>query len=197
VERERGGYCFELNGLFHALLDVLGYDVQRAAARVTSSLCTPANHHTNIVALDRRYVVDVGTGPPMIRTPLPLDGTPLMGEAGVEWRVAPSERPDAAYRTEYRAPGDTDWTVRYVFDHGPRPLHYFEAANDYLQSAPESPFTGDPTVALSTEAGYRKLSGHTLVEITRSDRHERVVSEDDWHEMLAQNFGLRIRNRSE
>ncbi len=36
VERRRGGYCFELNGLFHWLLDDLGYDVDRIAAMVTS-----------------------------------------------------------------------------------------------------------------------------------------------------------------
>jgi N-hydroxyarylamine O-acetyltransferase len=36
VERGRGGYCFELNGLFYALLVALGYDADRIAARVTS-----------------------------------------------------------------------------------------------------------------------------------------------------------------
>jgi len=143
--------------------------------------------------LDRRYVVDVGTGPPMIRTPLPLDGTPQTGEAGVEWRVAPSERPDAAYRTEYREPDDTDWAVRYVFEDTPRPLRYFEAPNDYLQSAPESPFTGEPTIALSTETGHRKLSGDTFTEVSGTDRHERTVTDEAWHDLLAQKFGCRYR----
>jgi N-hydroxyarylamine O-acetyltransferase len=146
VERAWGGYCFELSGLFHTLLAALGYEVQHTAARVASggAIRTPANHHVNVVDLDRRYVVDVGTGPPMLRRPLPLGGTPQTDEVGIEWRVAASERPDAAYRTEYRRPDDKEWSVRYVFDDTPRPLHYFEAASDYLQSAPESPFTGAP-----------------------------------------------------
>lgn len=64
--------------------------------------------------------------------------------------------------------------MRYVFGDTPRPLRYFEAANDYLQSVPESPFTGDPTVVLSTDAGYRKLSGETFTEGHGTDRHASV-----------------------
>jgi N-hydroxyarylamine O-acetyltransferase len=190
VERTRGGYCFELNGLFHTLLDALGYEVHRAAARVASAIRVPANHHVNVVELDRRYVVDVGTGPPMLRRPLPLDGPPRTDEVGIEWRVATSERPDAAYRVEYRRPDDAEWTVRYVFDDTPRPPRYFAATNDYLQSAPESPFTGEPTVTLSTKEGHRTLSGNALVEVARSDRHEQTVSGEAWHDLLEQNFGL-------
>jgi N-hydroxyarylamine O-acetyltransferase len=194
VEQERGGYCFEVNGLFHALLAGLGYEVQRAAARVFTDGAVrriPANHHVIIADLDRRFLVDVGMGPPRIREPLPLNGTPQTDEVGVEWRVVASERPDVSYRTEYCGPEDAEWTPRYVFNDVPRELQYFAATNDYFQSAPESPFTGTPTVALSTEAGYRKLSGDTLVEVVRSGQRERTVTDDAWHDVLAQKFGLR------
>jgi N-hydroxyarylamine O-acetyltransferase len=191
VERERGGYCFELNGLFHVLLDALGYDVRRVAARVYSAVQVPANHHVNVVELDRPYVVDVGIGPPMPRKPLPIDGESLTDGAGIAWRVVPSGRPDVDYRVESRPLSDTEWTSRYVFDDTPRPLHYFAATNDYLQSAPESSFTGNPTVARSTKTGYRKLSGGTLLEVSPSERHERAVPADEWNEILAQKFGLR------
>lgn len=103
------------------------------------------------------------------------------------------ERPDATYRTEYRTPDDTDWTPRYVFDDEPRSLCHFEATNDYLQSAPESPFTGTPTVVLSTKTGYRELSGDTLVEVSGGDRRKRTVTGAAWHDVRAQKFGLRYR----
>ena len=80
--------------------------------------------------------------------------------------------------------------MRYVFGDTPRPLHYFEAANDYLQSVPESPFTGDPTVVLSTDAGYRKLSGETFTEVHGTDRHERTVTDEAWHDLLRQKLRL-------
>ena len=193
VERERGGYCFELNGLFHALLNTLGYDVHRAAGRMSSALRIPANHHTNIVTLDRPYVVDVGTGPPTIRVPVPLDGTPVTDGIGTEWRVVASPRPDASHRIEYRTADESEWQSRFVFNDAPRSLHYFKAANDYLQSAPESPFTDAPSVTLTTETGYRTLSGESYEEADGTDRQERTVTGDDWHDLLAQSFGLSYR----
>ena len=196
VERRRGGYCFELNGLFHALLFAIGYDVRRVAARMVSegAIRIPANHHVIVVDLDQPFVVDVGLGPPRIREPLPFDATPRTDEVGVTWRVVASERPDATYRTEYRTPDETAWTPRYVFDDKPRPLRYFDATNDYFQSAPESPFTGEPTIAISTETGYRKLSGDTFEEASGDEHHERTVTGDAWHEVLEQKFGLRYRS---
>jgi len=193
VESERGGYCFELNGLFHWLLSELGYDVDRTAARVTDdgTARPPANHHTNVVELDRRYIVDVGLGIPPMRGPTPLDGTPRTEETGVEWRVAGSDRPDAAYCTQYRSPGESEWSTRYVFSDIPRELRYFEATNDFLQSAPESPFTGDPVATIGTETGYRKLSADSLTETSDGTETERQVRAEDWHATLEREFGLR------
>jgi len=191
VERRRGGYCFELNGLFYRLLDEVGYEADRVAARVVSdgALRTPANHHAIVVELDQRYLVDVGTGPPMIRRPLPLRGATRTDEAGIAWHVTESDRSDATYQTEYRR-HDNAWTPRYVFDDVARPLHYFAAANDYLQSAPESPFTGEPYIGLSTEEGYRTLSADTLTEISQTDERKRTVTGDAWHATLKREFGL-------
>lgn len=192
VERERGGYCFELNGLFYWLLAELGYDAERIAARVVSdgAIRTPANHHPLIVEFDLSYVVDVGMGPPMMRRPVPVEGGASTDEAGVDWRVVESERPDAAFRTEYRSPAAEGWTPRYVFNDVPRSLSYFEAANEYLQTAPESPFTGEPIVAISTGDGYRMLSGETLIESTHHDQQEKTVTGAAWHETLQRTFGL-------
>lgn len=197
VERERGGYCFELNGLLHWLLAELGYDVERVAARVMSddSVTPPANHHTNVVRLDRRYVVDAGMGTPTMRRPTPLDGTSRTDEIGVEWRITESDRPDETYQSEYREPGGEEWSRRYVFSDVPRELDYFEATNDYLQSAPESTFTGDPIVSIATEEGHRKLSGTTLTETIGTEKRERTVSDGKWHATLEREFGLNYERR--
>lgn len=192
VEEGRGGYCFELNGLFHWLLVELGYDVDRVAARVVSdgALRTPANHHTNLIHLERTWVADVGMGPPMLRTPLPVSGSTRTDDAGVEWSVRESDRPDVLYSLAYRTADDPEWTPRYVFDATPRSLDYFEATNDYLQTAPESPFTGEPFVGISTESGYRTLTKDTLTEVSRDETRKRSVSAQAWHATLRESFGL-------
>ncbi len=196
VQRGRGGYCFELNGLFHWLLAELGYDVDRVAARITSEDRTtpPANHHANVVELDRRYVVDVGVGTPTIRQPLPLAGDARTDEVGVEWRVVASDRPDEEYATQYREPGD-EWSVRYVFSDVPRDLTYFAATNDFLQAAPESPFTVGPIVTVGTDDGHLHLSVDTLTETVVAEERERPVTGAAWHDALEREFGFSYRSR--
>jgi len=194
VERERGGFCFELNGLFGWLLDELGFDADRVAAGMLSDdgdPRPPANHHTHLAHLDREYVVDVGCGTPPLRRLLPLDGEIVADAAGVGWRVVASDRPDAEYLTQYREPGDEAWSDRYVFDRTPRKLSYFEATCDYLATAPESSFTGDPVVSIATERGHRKLTPEKFVRTERGDRSEREIGEEEWDDLLESEFGLR------
>ncbi|WP_396612169.1 arylamine N-acetyltransferase [Haloferax sp. S1W] len=196
VEREHGGFCFELNGLFNWLLTELGFDAERVAARVIGSdgsARPPANHHTNVVELDRRYVVDVGMGVPSMRRPLPLDGEVRTDEAGVSWRVVESDRPDETHRTQYRYEPDGEWQDRYLFTDTPRMLTYFEATCDYLQSAPESTFTGDPVVMRATDGGHVKLSPETLTRYVGSESTESPVAESEWHDVLEETFGLDYR----
>lgn len=196
LERERGGYCFELNGLYHSFLAALGYKIDRIPARIVGDdgAGPPANHHTNIVTLDQRYIVDVGMGTPAMRRPTPLSGETVTDEVGVTWRVVGSDRPDETFRAEYLAPTEPDWATRYVFSDDPCELVYFRATNDYLQTAPESTFTGDPVVTIATETGHRRLSGDRLTESILTDtpptERSRTISPEEWHETLETEFGL-------
>lgn len=199
VERRRGGYCFELNGLFTALLDALGYDVHRAAAMVTpddGAHTTPANHHVAIVSLDGPYVVDVGMGSPQMRHPVSLDGeeTPVNG-AAVRWRVVTSDRPVYDLATEYRI-GDGDWQERYVFDTTPRELSYFEATSAYLSTAPESPFTGDPVIRIEADGGWNKLGVDTFTRVEQGDSTEQSITPEEWYDILDAAFGLTVQRYS-
>ncbi len=73
VERHRGGWCFELNGAFAALLEAIGYQVTLLGAVVLlEGDDGQASHLTLRVDLDRPYLVDVGFGDGFAR-PLPLD----------------------------------------------------------------------------------------------------------------------------
>lgn len=200
VLRERGGYCFELNGPFVWLLRKLGYDVDRIAARVVGSDgddTPPANHHSAIVHLDEPYVVDVGLGGSRLRRLLPLDGGVREDEAGIAWRVVASERPDVDYAVEERGPGDAEWSVRYVFDAEPRMLTYFEATCDYLQASPDSPFTGDPIVSAATAHGRTKLTADSLVEFEHGEETAVEVAPDEWHDVLRREFGIAYRGSDE
>lgn len=193
VERERGGFCYELNGLFGWLLDELGFECERVAGRVLGSdgqARPPANHLINLVELDRRYVVDVGIAIPTMRQPLPLSGEVRRDDVGVAWRVTESDRPDADYCTQFRRSRDGEWQTRYVFRDRSRDLSYVAATCEYLASAPESPFTGDPFVTIATDDGHRRLDPGTLTIMDGNRRREERVLDENWHVVLESAFGI-------
>lgn len=197
VERQRGGFCYELNGLFGWLLEEFGFDRRQVAGRVLTGdgeARPPANHLTNIVTLDRRYIVDVGLGLPPARRPLPFDGESRRDETGVEWRLTESGRPDADYQTEFRRPDDEEWIARYVFRDQERQIEYVAATCEYLTTAPESPFTGEPFVTIATDSGHLKLKNGTLVRTENGETREVAVADDEWPAMLESEFGIPVQS---
>ncbi|WP_425499135.1 arylamine N-acetyltransferase family protein [Natronosalvus rutilus] len=197
VNHRRGGFCFEINGLFNWFLTELGFDADRCAARIggdTDSLGRPpANHHTNVVQLDRDYLVDVATGTPQVREPIPLDGTPIEDATGVCWRVLPSEMPLADYTLQKRHPNADDWELRYRFQRQPRMLNYFEATCDFLANQPNGTFTTGPIIKRSTPTGWVSLDADTLTRKSGTEKTETEVSADEWDEVLKREFDIQLR----
>jgi len=196
VERERGGFCYELNGLFGSLLSELGFDAHRAPARMLGEegegAAVPANHHVNVVHLEQPYLVDVGMGTPTMRRPTPLDGTPVTDEVGVAWRVTPRDRPDVDHLVRYRGPGEDGWQDRYVFREAAVELSYFRATCDYLETAPESPFTGDPVVTLATPDGHVRLDSEELTRTADGEESTEPVAPAEWPTVAREVFGLAV-----
>lgn len=190
VDHRRGGYCFELNGLFCWLVDQLGYDVSRIPARVLDDdgdPGIPANHHSILVEFDQPYVVDVGLGKGKLYQPVPVESGTASGPLQ-EWRVVDSEWPEETHRLEVND-GD-GWSGRYVFEAESCSLSYFRAANDYLQTANESPFTGEPFVSIGTETGYVSCSDRTLRRVDSEGEETSSLSDAEWYDRLETTFGL-------
>ena len=63
----RGGFCYELNGIFHELLNSIGFNVKMISARVfdqTQQIFSPEFDHLAIIAKieSADYLADVGFG---------------------------------------------------------------------------------------------------------------------------------------
>ena len=87
IINHRGGVCFELNGLFHLLLNELGFDVQMVAGTIyepsSGDWGLEGTHLANLVYLnDEKYLVDVGFGGNAPRRPVPLSGEVVQDIAG-------------------------------------------------------------------------------------------------------------------
>src|SRR4051794_32633484 len=112
VERRRGGFCYELNGAFAALLSELGFNVKKLAAgvgRADGSFGPLFDHMALLVELDEPWLADVGFGEGF-REPLRLDEAGEQAQAFGSYRV----RQDGEhYILEQRA--GNRWLPEYRF----------------------------------------------------------------------------------
>lgn len=121
VQRKRGGYCFELNSLFAALLEFLGFSISNRSARVYFEAdgipgYTDEQHHIITVKLDgQTWLADVGFGGPgpclpmvFSDVPQPMDNgigseqTMLELQGGNTWLMNHRFNPDADWKPTYK-----------------------------------------------------------------------------------------------
>ncbi|MFP4634830.1 MAG: arylamine N-acetyltransferase family protein [Nitriliruptoraceae bacterium] len=185
VTKRRGGFCFELNGLFHALLASLGFDAWLVEARSLEDgeLGPRFDHARVLVDLDVQVVVDVGTGASP-RGPIELSDRPQTIGA-VTYRT---RKVNGRYLTEQRD-GDT-WTPGWTFDTAAHSLDDFAERCHYHQASPDSHFTHKPLCTLVTDDGHVTLSDRQLITTTGDGRTE--VEVDDPLEVLERRFGISL-----
>ncbi|PWV76987.1 N-hydroxyarylamine O-acetyltransferase [Prauserella marina] len=163
VHDNRGGYCYEQNGLFAAALETLGYPVTRIVARVQPQRNGPRTHMNLIVRLEGQdYLADVGFGASMFQ-PMPLREGVVVDQAGWPHRL---RREEGLWVLDKRS-GET-WETQYSFDTSPQAPVDYEVFNHYTATHPRSPFTGRIVVMRLSHGVSRKLIGDELI-IERPD----------------------------
>lgn len=190
VEERRGGFCYELNGLFGWLLGELGFQVTLLSARVFSSASGergPEFDHLALrVDLEEPWLCDVGFGEAFLQ-PLPLsEGETAEGET----RHRLSRQGDGEWLYE-RRPAEGAWERQYSFTLVPRGMEEFQAMCRYHQTSPDSPFTRKRLCTMATEGGRVTLSSGKLT-VTRGQERETVVLDGPAAEaaVLAERFGV-------
>lgn len=190
VRRRRGGFCYELNGLFAWLLERLGFGVTLHSGRVfTAGQPGPEFDHLVLrVDLEERWVADVGFGDSFLE-PLRLDPEAVVEQQGSRYSI--TEAGDE--RTLQRRRGDAAWEPQYVFTLIPRKLPEFSAMCHQQQTSPESVFTRKSVCSLATPRGRVTLSGSRLIVTTEGLREERpVASEAEYRQILRTRFGVEL-----
>lgn len=169
VDRQRGGYCYEQNGLFKHVLDTLGFNTRGLAARVRLNMPedrkSPRTHMLLLVEIEsERYIADVGFGGMTLTAPIRL-----VTETA-------QETPHGLYRlteqgSEYvlSAQVDDEWKTLYTFNLEEHTLPDYELMNWYTSTNPRSIFVNNLVAArpvrdgrhtlLNNRYGFRGLSG--------------------------------------
>ncbi|PYS62088.1 MAG: acetyltransferase [Acidobacteria bacterium] len=189
VERRRGGFCYEANGLFAALLRAIGFDVTMLSAEVAHAevgFSQPFDHMTLMVKLAQRWLVDVGFGDSFLE-PLLLDERSEQVQDNRAYRIVD----DGSYLILSRR-DDDEWKPQYRFTLQPYEYEDFAEMCRYHQSSPQSHFTQGRICSRATEEGRITLSEMRLITTSKNaERQERtLLSDEEYNAVLRAHFGI-------
>lgn len=189
VEGRRGGFCYELNGAFAALLRELGFKVTLLSARVPrddGSHSPEFDHLTLRVDLDQSWLADVGFGDSFLE-PLRLELGVEQLQDGRSYRITQDDDSLHMERTE----PDGSWRPQYSFTMIPRSLADFAPMCRYHQTSPESPFTRKSICSKATLQGRMTLADGKLIITQNGTREERLLASDQERQWaLEEDFGV-------
>jgi N-hydroxyarylamine O-acetyltransferase len=200
VVRRRGGFCYELNGLFARLLRELGFSVTLLAGQVfdpSTGVPGPERAHlVLLVELDGSWLVDVGWGE-AYRRPFAFRAgnehvDPAIAAYRLEqvgdgrWQVL--ERHDDSLETDLRP--SAGWRIAYRFPLTPHELADFVETCRWQET--ESPFfTSRRFCTIATPDGRQTLMDDRLIVRQAGTRTERRVDDDEVPVLLEELFGVR------
>lgn len=187
VNRGRGGWCYEMNGLFARALRQIGFDVRLLGSAVGRADTSTGDEHDHLILkvnLDRPYLADVGFGNGL-REPIPLE----VGEYKQDF-----------FRFALRKEGERWWFVNHA-GQGPgfdftlreRELSEFAPRCRHLQTSSESGFVRQTVCYRQTKHGVVSLRGLVMKTLTAEGERERVIATPaEYAITLKDMFGLRL-----
>ena len=191
VVRARGGYCFEQNALFHAVLEDLGFDVRVCLARViyNQDIHPPLTHRITLVRLaDTDYVGDVGFGPLGPPMPVPIAERPPLARQGL-FRVH-QRRPGEFHLQAFKDGGDYSL---YRFSEGSYGPADCEMGHFYSHRHPKAAFVNNLVASRILPDEIRSLRNRDYWVIRPSGSTQATLtSAVELHRLLADEFGLQL-----
>jgi len=189
IPSKRGGFCYELNGLFHWLLTSLGFRVDMLSARVFNShkneFGPEYDHMTLLVHLDKDYFVDVGFGD-SFRRPIEMPDGEAEDVSG-HYRV--SKKEDKLFELLKKV--ENDFSKQYCFTTDPKRLEDYKEMCAFQQDSPSSHFRTRMLCTLATETGRITLSNSSLT-ITENGIKTKTdfTDENEFYFLLKKHFGI-------
>ncbi len=189
IHRKRGGYCYEVNGLFSMALTALGFEYDIIGARpMFYPQRRPKTHVVLLVKMgDERWLCDTGFGSFGLRAPI---GLHQLGEVIQQDNETFSL--DLNERNEYvlKALIKGEWVNQFGFDLQPMEWIDFSLANYYNSTHPDAVFVKQYLVMLQSPEGRVLLSGDQLKKMSVTGESITQVLPEQLNEVLWREFGL-------
>lgn len=191
VEDGRGGFCYELNGLFYELLGEIGYQCKMVSARVSDGEDTFGEEYDHLAILtkieDDEYLVDVGFGS-FVAEPLKFA---LHIEQQDENGIFLIRKFDDEYFEVINKAG-SKWKSEYIFKSVRRDLKEFAGMCHFHQTSPESHFTRGKVCSQMTVGGRKTLTDQKFIETVNGQKKESDVdSEAEFYLILEREFKIK------
>jgi N-hydroxyarylamine O-acetyltransferase len=191
VERRRGGYCYEVNGVFAMALDAIGIPYRFVAARpMTYPVRRPKTHMAIVAEVDGGlWLCDLGFGSYGIREPVNLEW--LDREIRQDCDTFRLGRvPDADYLLQSFTDGA--WKNLYEFSLHPQEWVDFEPANFMNSTHPDSIFVRNLMVVQQNEKGRDVLTSHYIKSVTGERSVETKILPEEIPGLLQRKFSLSL-----
>lgn len=204
VGSRRGGYCFEQNGYFLEVLKALGFEARPISARVRIGRArdfTPARTHMLIrVELDgEALLADVGVGALSLTCALRLDtdeeqATPHEPRRLIREGNWSSQLRDPRALIFHQVRFDDRWEDVAEFTLEEMPEIDRQVANWFTSTHPQSHFKSRLIVARATHSGRITIADDLLTQRGPDGVgiKQKLTSEEDLEEALAEHFGIRL-----
>ncbi|RXR08776.1 arylamine N-acetyltransferase family protein [Pseudoxanthomonas composti] len=189
LRQGRGGYCYEVNGLFAMALSAVGIPYRFVAARPMFYPARRPRTHMALIAEveDRRWLCDLGFGSYGIRAPMDLDLLDIdIVQDGDVFRL--SHDPCGEYVLQAKVGGH--WTKQFGFDLWPQEWVDFMPANHLNSTHPEAIFVQKLLMVRHRPDGRVILLGDTLTNVTNGHSEKRTLTREEVTQVLETHFGL-------
>ena len=187
----RGGYCYEVNGLFALALEAIGIPNRLLAARPSVHPRRGPRTHMIIAAEveGATWLCDTGFGSFGLRAPLDLAvfDTDIVQDHD-HFRLTLDDRGDHVLEAMARR----FWVPQYSFNLSPFELTDFIPANHYNATHPDSIFVQKRLLVRQTATGRHVLNGDHLKTYEDGVMTERVLAGDDLRKAVRTLFGLEL-----
>ena len=186
IVNKRGGFCYELNGLFAWLLKQIGFNVTYLNARVfnrTGELGSDFDHLTLLVQIpgqSDRWLADVGFGDSFLE-PLRFDEQDEQIQGFRGYRIEETAEGYVVWQKSYTG----EWEQQYYFDLQSRRFpEEYKAGCHYHQTSPKSSFTRGSIISKATPDGRISLEEEKLIITINGVRTEKSVSNQAEYQLL-------------
>ena len=189
LSRKRGGYCYEVNGLFAMALLKLGVPYTFIAALpMIYSVRRPKTHMAIVAVVDgEKWLFDLGFGSGGIRKPMRLNLLDVeIMEDSDSFMLSRTEE----NRYLLKALVEGQWADQYEFDLYPQEWIDFVPANHLNSTHPDAIFVKKLLVVLHNQSGKDILIGDTLKTIVNGKTTKQFISQENRTSVLAGKFGL-------